>query len=439
MRRPETYFIETYGCQMNFSDSELVEGMLSTGGMRPASSLESAELVLINTCGVREHAEQRVFGRLGTLKGIKERAEFMLLGVIGCMAQRIGEKILAEAPWVDLVAGPDAYRALPEMLDEIAGGSRVQLAQLELDGVETYQDLQPRRADPVSAWVPVTRGCDNYCTYCIVPYVRGHERSVEAATVENWVRREVEAGAREIVLLGQNVNSYRDGDTDFAALLRRLQGIDGLDWLRFLTSHPRDLSDGIIDAIAECPSVCEHLHLPVQAGSDAVLKKMNRGYTREYYLERVEKLRAAVPGISLTTDILVGFPDETDKDFEDTVSLMEAVKFDYAFTFRYSPRPGTRAESWEDSVPDKVKGSRLERVIALQLENTRAALTVMQGQELDVIPVKAAKSGGGKYQARTRTHFNLFLDASDEHIGKMLRARVTGNTGMNLTGELVSE
>ncbi|MBW7998287.1 MAG: tRNA (N6-isopentenyl adenosine(37)-C2)-methylthiotransferase MiaB [Candidatus Glassbacteria bacterium] len=437
MRRPETFYIETYGCQMNFSDSELVEAMLSAGGLRPAGSLEEAELVLVNTCGVREHAEQRVFGRLGTLKALKEASEFMLLGVIGCMAQRIGEKILSDAPWVDLVAGPDSYRALPEMLDELAGGNAVQLARLELDGAETYQDLQPRRADPVSAWVPVTRGCDNFCSYCIVPFVRGRERSVDAETVETWVRREVNHGAREIVLLGQNVNSYCDGETDFAALLRRLDKIDGLEWLRFLTCHPRDMSDRIIEAIAECSTVCEHLHLPVQSGSDPVLDKMNRGYTRDYYLERVEAIRRAVPGISLTTDILVGFPGETDEDFRRTVSLMEAVKFDYAFTFRYSPRPGTRAGSWEDSVPEADKAARLEEVIDLQLEHTRQALDAMAGRVVDAIPVKVAKTGEGKMQARTRTHFNLFLKAAEDEIGHILPARITGNTGMNLVGERV--
>ncbi len=436
MRKPKSYYIETYGCQMNFSDSELVEGLLAGGGMRPAPSPDKAELVLVNTCGVREHAEQRVFGRLGALKTIKSGADFMLLGVIGCMAQRLGGKILEQAPWVDLVAGPDAYRALPQMLDELAGGNAVQLAQLELDGKETYEDLRPRRADPISAWVPVTRGCDNFCSYCIVPYVRGRERSVDADTVERWVRREVEGGAREIVLLGQNVNSYHDGDTDFAALLRRLDKVEGLGWLRFVTSHPRDLSDRIIEALAQCPTLCEHLHLPVQSGSDAVLGRMNRGYTRNYYLERVRALRQAVPGISLTTDILVGFPGESEEDFSRSVALMEEVRFDYAYTFRYSPRPGTRAGGWDDSVTDAEKGRRLEQVIALQLLHTRGALEAMTGRVIEAIPVREARSGDGKLQARTRSHFNVFLSADKSTVGKLLKVRITGNTGMNLYGEL---
>jgi tRNA-2-methylthio-N6-dimethylallyladenosine synthase len=436
MRRPISYYIETYGCQMNFSDSELVEGLLTEGGMLPAVSPEEAELVLVNTCGIREHAEQRVFGRLGALKTIKDDSDFMLLGVIGCMAQRIGAKILEEAPWVDLVAGPDAYRSLPEMLDELAGGSGVQLAQLELDGKETYESLRPRRADPISAWVPVTRGCDNFCSYCIVPYVRGRERSVDSGTVEQWVSREVAGGACEIVLLGQNVNSYRDGDTDFAALLRKLDKTAGLDWLRFVTSNPRDLSDRIIEVMSECSTVCEHLHLPVQAGSDAVLQQMNRGYTRDYYLERVRALREAVPGISLTTDILVGFPGESEEDYRQTVSLMNEVRFDYAYTFRYSSRPGTKAGGWDDSVSDAEKGRRLEEVIALQLSHTRSALDAMKGKIVDAIPVREARSGDGKLQARTRSHFNVFLSADKSHVGKLLKVRITGNTGMNLFGEL---
>ena len=430
--------METYGCQMNFSDSELIEGLLSTAGLAPAGSLEEADVVLVNTCGVRDHAEQRVIGRLGQLKALKEKSPAMPLCVIGCMAQRIGAQLLERAPWVDLVVGPDGYRRLPELIGELNSPGTVQLAQLEFNSGETYDDLRPLRKDPVSAWIPITRGCDNYCSYCIVPYVRGRERSVDPATVEAWVRREVESGAREIVLLGQNVNSYRHGATGFAELLRRLQEVEDLSWIRFLTSHPRDLTNDIISAMAECGKVCEHLHLPVQSGSNRVLGLMNRGYTREYYLERVDKLRSAVPNIGLTTDVLVGFPGESEEDFGQTVSLMEQVGFDYAFTFRYSPRPGTLAARREDDVADAEKASRLDTVIRLQLAQTRSALGRLTGKTLEVLPVKKAKSADGRLQARTRTHFNIFVTGDDPSIGRMAKARVTGNTGMNLLGELTT-
>ena len=437
MDRLKTYYIETYGCQMNFSDSELVESLLSQAGLEPAGSAEQADLVLINTCGVREHAEQRVLSRIDQLKNRKEHSPHKLLAVIGCMAQRIGEDILAKAPWVDLVVGPDGYRKIPGLIKELVSDDHPQLSALDFVTSETYDDMTPRRKVPWSAWVPITRGCDKFCSYCIVPYVRGRERSLDPAAVERQVRSFVAEGAVEIVLLGQNVNSYKYGDTDFAGLLRRLEQVKGLRWIRFLTSHPRDLSDRIIAAMAECSKVCEHLHLPVQSGSDRVLKLMNRSYTRAYYLERAAYLREKVPGIALTADILVGFPGEYERDFQDTVSLMNEVRFDYAYTFKYSPRPGTAASSLADSVPPEVRACRLQEVIELQLTHTRQALNKLRGKSMEVLLVARAKSGQGKLQGKTRTHFNIFLPAEDSYLGKIVPARVTGNTGMNLLGEML--
>jgi len=437
MDRLKTYYLETYGCQMNFSDSELVESLLSQEGLEPAGSAEQADLVLINTCGVREHAEQRVLNRIDQLRPCKEHSPHKLLAVIGCMAQRIGEDILAKAPWVDLVVGPDGYRKIPGLIKELVGDDHPQLSALDFVASETYDDLTPRRKAPWSAWVPITRGCDNYCSYCIVPYVRGRERSLDPEAVERQVRSFVAEGAVEIVLLGQNVNSYKYGDTDFAGLLRRLEQVKGLRWIRFLTSHPKDLSDRIIAAMAECSKVCEHLHLPVQSGSDRVLKLMNRGYTRAYYLERAAYLREKVPGIALTADILIGFPGESEQDFQDTVSLMKEVRFDYAYTFKYSPRPGTAASSLADSVPPEVKAHRLQEVIELQRTHTRQALNELRGKSMEVLPVARAKSGQGKLQGKTRTHFSIFLPAEDSYLGKIVPARVTGNTGMNLVGEML--
>jgi tRNA-2-methylthio-N6-dimethylallyladenosine synthase len=431
-----TYYLETYGCQMNFSDAELIETLLAEEGMTPAGTEAGADVILVNTCGVREHAEQRVLSRLGTLKKCKEDAPGCLIVVCGCMAQRMGEELLRLAPWVDLVVGPDSYRRLPGMLKEISGGRFSRAAALEFDISETYDSLTPLRRDSTSAWVPITRGCDNFCSYCIVPYVRGRERSVDPALVEHQVRECVARGIPEVVLLGQNVNSYRFGDTGFDTLLRRLDRVEGLSWIRFLTSHPRDLSDRIIGALAECPKVVEHLHLPVQSGSNSVLGAMNRGYAREYYIDRVASLRAKLPNLALTTDILVGFPSESERDFLDTVSLMEAVRFDYAFTFRYSVRPGTAAAGLIDSVTDGEKGRRLEEVIRVQRVHTRAALERLQGRELEVLVSAPAKSGNGMFLGRTRTHFSAFLPAEESLVGKIVRARVTGSTGMGLLAEM---
>ena len=437
MALPKTYYLETYGCQMNFSDAELIEGLLIGEGMRPVTEEREADLILVNTCGVREHAEQRVLSRLGQLKRHKERSPGNLLLVCGCMAQRMGESLLKQAPWVDAVIGPDAYRRLPELVRELAGNQGLKLSMLDFDPAETYDDMLPERKEGASAWVPITRGCDNYCSYCIVPYVRGRERCVVPESVEARVRRYVEEGVVEVVLLGQNVNSYHSRGTDFSGLLRRLERIDGLRWIRFLTSHPRDLSTDIIQAMADCAKVCEHLHLPVQSGSDNVLRRMNRGYTRTYYLERVAYLREKIPGLTLTTDILVGFPGETIADYEKTLSLMEEVRFDYAYTFKYSPRPGTAAARMQDDVSEQEKKRRLAEVIKIQREHTREALDKMQGRKLEVLITARAKSGDGKYVGKTRTHFNIILPADDSRMGKILKARVTGNTGMNLLGELL--
>lgn len=436
MRELRTYYLETYGCQMNFSDAELIETLLAGEGLRRSEDEAGADLVLINTCGVREHAEQRVLSRLNKMKHRRRINPRSVIAVCGCMAQRMGDGLIAKAPWVDLVLGPDSYRRLPELLARIADGGSPESA-LEFDRSETYSEIAPLRGDLSSAWVPVTRGCDNFCSYCIVPYVRGRERSVDPSVVEEQVRRCVEHGTKEVVLLGQNVNSYRHGETGFAELLRRLDAIPGLVWLRFLTSHPRDLSDSIIEAMASCGKVVEHLHLPVQSGSDSILRAMNRGYSREYYLERVSRLRERIPGIGLTTDILAGFPGESVADYEDTLSLMDLVKFDYAYTFQYSERPGTRAASMPDSVPLQEKTARLNRAIEVQREHTRAALSAMDGDEIEVLVLQPARSGQNVWLGRTRRHFNVYLKADETLRGRILRARVTGSTGMGLRAEII--
>ncbi len=433
MREPKTYYLETYGCQMNLSDSELVESLLVEAGLAPVAGEEAADLILLNTCGVREHAEQRVLARIAALRKQKERDPGKRIIILGCMAQRLGQSLLEQAPWLEAVVGPDNYRMLPSLVREPAAEGPSAL--VDLDRTESYAGLTPARHEQRSAWVPIMRGCDNFCAYCIVPYVRGRERSADPEEIERLVRSHAAGGVLEVVLLGQNVNSYRHDGLGLAGLLRRLETVEGLRWIRFLTSHPRDLSDEIIAAMADCPKVCEHLHLPVQAGSDRVLKLMNRGYDRHWYLDRVRRLRERLPRLALTTDLLVGFPGERPEDFLETVSLMEEVRFDYAYTFKYSTRPGTRAEGFPDQVEEPEKQQRLDRVLALQLKHTRRALEALAARELEVLFQAPDRNGKGLL-GKTRTHFTLVAPAGPEWLGKIGRVRVTGNTGMTLLGEI---
>ena len=334
-----TVYVETYGCQMNVSDSELMLGNLAAHGYSPVDSPDGADVILVNTCAIRDHAEQRVIGRLGELR--RNMKPGAVVGVTGCMAQRLGPQLLTKAKHVSVVIGPDGYRALPALIEGARRGERTIATTFDLD--EHYEDFQPRRFDKVKAWIPVQRGCDYRCTYCIVPTTRGPERSRRLPEVVREVESVVAEGMTEVVLLGQTVNSYHDGEFDFADLLRTVGRVKGVRRIRFTSPHPNDFSDRVIDAVAEVDAVCEHVHLPMQSGSTRVLKRMLRRYTRDQYLECVRKLRAAVPGLSLTTDVIVGFPGETDEDFEETLDVVRTVGFADAFTFKFSPRDGTPA------------------------------------------------------------------------------------------------
>src|SRR5215213_9109268 len=356
-----TVYIETYGCQMNVSDSELMLGSLEAHGYRSVEGPDGADVILLNTCAIREHAEQRVIGRLGELK--RNMKPTSVMGVTGCMAQRLGPRLLESARHVSLVVGPDGYRALPQLVNDARRGEKSIRTSFDLE--EHYEDFQPKRFDKVKAWVPVQRGCDYRCTYCIVPYTRGAERSRGLAEVVRETQSIVESGMTEVVLLGQTVNSYNDGTHDFADLLRAVGAVEGVKRLRFTSPHPNDFSDSVIAAMAETDAVCEHVHLPMQSGSSVVLKRMLRRYTREKYLECVARLRAAIPGVALTTDVIVGFPGETDDDFEATLSAVREVGFEDAFTFKFSLRDGTPATRLPaaDAIPDEVAGERLARLI----------------------------------------------------------------------------
>jgi tRNA-2-methylthio-N6-dimethylallyladenosine synthase len=433
MTRP-TVYVETYGCQMNVSDSELMLGKLADSGYAAVDRPDDADVILVNTCAIREHAEQRVIGRLGELKS-KMRPD-SVLGVTGCMAQRMGTELLDRVHHLSLVIGPDGYRDLATLVESARQGERA--SALEFDLEEHYEDFQPRRFDKVKAWIPVQRGCDYNCTYCIVPYTRGPERSRKLADVVRESEAVVAEGMTEVVLLGQTVNSFNDGEHDFADLLRAVGKVDGLKRLRFTSPHPNDFSDRVIAAMAETDTVCEHVHLPMQSGSDRVLKRMLRRYSSAGYLECVEKLRAAIPGLTFTTDVIVGFPGETEEDFESTLSVVRQVGFQDAFTFKFSPRAGTPATRFpgSQSVPDEVASDRLDRLISTVRQANRERNNKLVGSRCEVLVEKPARRGG-MLQARTRDFKTVIVPGTEDMLGSYLHVELTGTTGSTFTAKPV--
>ncbi len=421
-------YIETYGCQMNVSDSELILGVLGRAGYVRTEDPAEADVLLVNTCAVRDHAEQRVLGRMGELKRHKRPGD--VLGIVGCMAQRLGPTLLERVPQVDLVIGPDGYRGLPELIARARDGERA--AEVEFKGWEHYEDVPPVRADSVSAFVTVQRGCDYRCTFCIVPMTRGPERSRKLTDVVDEVTRLADSGTTEVTLLGQTVNSYHDGEHDFAELLRAVGAVGGIRRLRFTSPYPTDFTPRVLAAMAETPAVCEHVHLPVQSGSSHTLKRMLRRYNREQYLDVVAALRDAVPGIALSTDIIVGFPGETEADFDETLSLVEAVHFDDAYTFKYSVREGTPAVRIKDHVPEAVKTERIGRLIQVVRRLAKQKNIALVGSTHEVLVEGAAKRGA-LLQARTRSNKIALVEGPTEWIGTYRRVRFTGTTGSTFT------
>ena len=421
-------YIETYGCQMNVSDSELMLGVLAREGYVRTDDPADADVMLVNTCAVRDHAEQRVLGRMGELKRHKRPGD--ILGVVGCMAQRLGPTLLERVPQVDLVIGPDGYRGLPELIARARGGERA--ADVDFKAWEHYEDVPPVRADSVSAFVTVQRGCDYRCTFCIVPMTRGPERSRKLADVVNEVTRLAGSGTTEVTLLGQTVNSYHDGESDFADLLRAVGTVAGIRRVRFTSPYPTDFTPRVLEAMAATRTVCEHVHLPVQSGSSRVLKRMLRRYDRARFLEVVAALRQAMPGIALSTDIIVGFPGETEDEFQETLALVAEVGFDDAYTFKYSVREGTPAVRLKDHVTDDVQAERLERLIALVRSGARRKNIALVGSTHEVLVEGRAKRGG-LLQTRTRTNKVALVDGPDEWMGSYRRVRFTGTTGSTFT------
>jgi tRNA-2-methylthio-N6-dimethylallyladenosine synthase len=426
-------YIETYGCQMNVADSELMFGVLGREGYVRADDPAEADVMLVNTCAVRDNAEQRVIGRMGELQRHKRPGD--VLGVVGCMAQRLGPALLERVPRVDLVVGPDAYRNLPELIGMATHGQRA--TDTAFRDWEHYEDVPPAREKGPTAFVTVQRGCDYRCTFCIVPHTRGPERSRRLEDVVRETTALAGGGTTEVTLLGQTVNSYHDGTHDFADLLRAVGRVDGIRRVRFTSPYPTEFTPRVIEAMAATPAVCEHVHLPVQSGSDAVLRRMLRRYTRARYLEVVAELRAAIPGITFSTDIIVGFPGETDAQFEETLSLITDADFDDAYTFKYSVREGTPAVRLPDHIPDEVASARLERLIEVVRANARRKNVARVGGTHEVLVERPARRGG-LMLGRTRTNQLVLLDLPPEAAGEYHTCRLTGTTGSTYTGAVVT-
>jgi tRNA-2-methylthio-N6-dimethylallyladenosine synthase len=431
-----TVYIETYGCQMNVSDTELMLGKLVECGYESVDQPDGADVILINTCAIRDHAEQRVIGRLGEMKSRMKRNA--VVGVTGCMAQRLGSQLLDRAKHVSLVIGPDGYRDLPSLIESARNGVRTTSTEFDLE--EHYEDFTPRRFEGVKAWIPVQRGCDYKCTYCIVPTTRGPERSRQLDDVVRETESVAGEGISEIVLIGQTVNSYFDGSHDFADLLRAVGRVKGVRRLRFTSPHPNDFSKRVIAAMAETEAFCEHVHLPMQSGSTRTLKRMLRRYTREKYLECVDELRAAIPNLSLTTDVIVGFPGESEEDFQETLSVVSAVGFDDAYTFKFSLRDGTPAARFpeSDTISDEIASDRLARLISTVRAGSRERNLRLLGDRREVLVEKLARRGG-LLQSRTRDFKIVMIPGDASLIGKYVNVELTGTTGSTFLGQIVAQ
>ena len=438
-------FIETYGCQMNVADSEVVASVMQMAGYETCESLEEADAVFLNTCSVRDNAEQKIYHRLEALGAIKRKRP-LVIGVLGCMAERVQQDLL-ENHGADLVAGPDAYMTLPDLVAQAELGHKAM--NIELSTSETYKDVVPQRiglGHKIGGFVSIMRGCNNFCHYCIVPYTRGRERSRDVESILREVRDLRDRGFKEVTLLGQNVNSYRcaggqecgNSDISFAQLLRLVAHEAPQMRIRFTTSHPKDMSDETLRVIAEEPNVCKHIHLPVQSGSDSILKLMNRKYTREWYMDRVAAIRRIIPDCGLSTDIFVGYHDETEEDHQLSLSLMREVGYDSAFMFKYSERPGTYASKHlPDNIAEEEKIRRLNELIALQTEISAQQNKKDEGKEFDVLVEGFSKRSREQLCGRTEQNKMVVFNKGNHHIGETVRVRIAGSTSATLFGEEV--
>ena len=429
------FHIETYGCQMNQNDSEVVVAVMQQNGFEYTPMLEEADVVLINTCAIRDNAEQRIWGRLAELRGLKKRKPWLLVGILGCMAERLKDRLIEQEKSVDIVVGPDGYRSLPELVRQAASGTKA--VNVLLSREETYAEISPVRLDRngVTAFVSIMRGCNNMCAYCVVPYTRGVERSRDTETILAEVRDLFARGYREVTLLGQNVNSYRYGEVNFARLLAMVAEVSPLLRVRFATSHPKDLSDELIDTIATWPNICRAIHLPAQSGSSRMLELMNRKYTREWYLGRIAAIRRRIPDCSISTDLIAGFCTETEEDHQQTLSLMREVGYEFSYMFKYSERPNTKAQrTMTDDVPEEVKTARLTQIINLQNELSLESNRRDVGRHFEVLIEGDSKRSADEVYGRTSQNKVVILPKMNYRPGDYVHVLITDCTSATLIG-----
>jgi len=430
------YFIETYGCQMNVYDSELVAGLLQKCGYSKTEDIQHADVIFLNTCAIPEKAEETVHNRLNNLHYMKKKNPHLLLGVLGCMAQNLKNELLESKPFVDVILGPDSYRRIPEILKVRNGGQNHQV-DTKLSKFEIYEDLFPSRHEGVNAWISISRGCDKFCTFCIVPFTRGRERSRSMQGIITEVEEAVSKGFVEITLLGQNVNSYRTAEGKFHKLLEKVAAVTGVKRIRYTSPHPQDMDDDLLQVMAAHENICNYIHLPLQAGSNRILKRMNRTYTQMEFLQLIARIRNYIPNCSISTDIIVGFPGETDEEFEETLKVMDSSAFDSAFMFKYSSRPGTKAAEYTDHISEEVKQNRLEQVIELQKKLSLQRNQRHIGKTLPVLVEKESKKSPLKWAGRTEGNTWVIFDKINENPKEIVPVLIQDAQGVSLFGERI--
>lgn len=428
--------METYGCQMNVADSELVASMMEKSGFARSDSEFGANAVFLNTCAIREHAEDKIHSRLGKLRKLKNDNPEMIIGIMGCMAQHVKDNILENKPYVDFVLGPDSYRRIPELLRRHEE-TNASVVDTRLSRFEVYENLYPSRQEGINAWVSIMRGCDKFCTFCIVPFTRGRERSCTVESVVEEVQQTVDQGFVEITLLGQNVNSYRHGDARFPELLDAVAQIPGVMRIRFTSPHPQDIDDDMLFVMRDHANICNSVHLPLQAGAERILKRMNRTYTQAQFLALSEQIRNILPGCGISTDIIAGFPGETEEEFGETLAVMEKVKFDSAFTFKYSSRPGTKAAEYSDQIPEKVKKDRLAKLVDLQYKHTLFRNRKEIGKKVKVLVEKESKKSSNEWAGRTDNNKWVIFPKESAEIRDLVDVKIVDAQGVSLFGEII--